>query len=132
MKKTLFLHPVLTLAMLAAALVGCQLTDAPAGEEQVDAEAVAWAITDPGSGLTQEMTDLGSYLFGVDASMPSVASEDSAGETKALGCTASYALYCSGAVGGFTTNAGLPAGAAASLAMTRSARSTSVVSSSDG
>ena len=85
MKKTLFLLPVMAIALIAIVTTGCQWTVEPVSEEQIDAEAVAWLITDPANGLTQEVADLGSYLFGVDGSVQNVAPQDSTVESKALG-----------------------------------------------
>jgi hypothetical protein len=97
----MFIFPILIL--LAVAMIGCQFSD-PSSEEQVDAETVAWLITDPANGLTQEVADLSSYLFGVDGSVQNVAPQDSTVESKAFGVSASYAIYCSGSLGGFTWN----------------------------
>lgn len=60
--------------------------------------AVAWLITDPANGLTQEVADLGSYLFSLGSTQSSTI------ESKAFGVTASYALYFSGKLCGFTWN----------------------------
>jgi hypothetical protein len=79
-------------------MIGCQLEE-PSSEEQIDAEAVAWLITDPANGLAQEVADLGSYLFSVNGSTQSLTAE-----SKAFGITASYALYFCGKLGGFTWN----------------------------
>ncbi|UCF99147.1 MAG: hypothetical protein JSV89_06315 [Spirochaetaceae bacterium] len=78
------------------------MTEEPVSEDQ--AEALAWLITDPTNGLTQEVADLGSYLFGMDGSIQSVAPRDSTVESIALGLTESCALYFCGALGGFTWN----------------------------
>ena len=100
MKRTIILLPALVL--LVPAMIGCQLAE-PSSEEQVDAESVAWLITDPANGLAQEVTDLGSYLFSL-GSTQSAATQGSIIETKALGVTASYALYFCGNLGGFNWN----------------------------
>ena len=100
MKRTIILLPALVLLVLA--MIGCQLAE-PSSEEQVDAESVAWLITDPANGLAQEVTDLGSYLFSL-GSTQSAATQGSIIETKALGITASYALYFCGDLGGFNWN----------------------------
>jgi len=81
MKRTIILLPALVLLVLA--MIGCQLAE-PSSEEQVDAESVAWLITDPANGLAQEVTDLGSYLFSL-GSTQSAATQGSIIETKALG-----------------------------------------------
>lgn len=89
---------LLILAGLLLITVGCQL-GYQESEEQLDAEAVAWLITDPSNVLTQEMADVGSYLFSVDGS-----TQSSTIESKALGITASYALYFTGNLSSFTWN----------------------------
>ncbi len=98
MTRTIYILPALAVLMLA--MIGCQPAE-PSSKEQ--AEAVAWLITDPANGLAQEVADLGSYLFSL-GSTQSTATQSSTVESKALGVTASYALYFCGDLGGFTWN----------------------------
>jgi hypothetical protein len=57
---------LLAAAGLLAVLAGCQLGGVPAAEAE-DAKAIAAEIADPSSGVTQEIEDLGAYLFGEPA-----------------------------------------------------------------
>jgi hypothetical protein len=63
---------LLAAAALLATLAGCQLGGISAAESE-DAKAIAAEIADPSSGVTQEVQDLGTYLFGEPAAKGPVA-----------------------------------------------------------
>lgn len=78
------------LLALSGVFTACELgTDA---EAQYDAEDIAAFISDQASGLTQEIADLGVYLYAP------------VGAGKALGSNALYALYFSGDLSAFGWN----------------------------
>ena len=78
------------LALLSGGFIACELGSDP--ELQYDAEDIAATVSDPASGLTQEIADLGAYLYAPAAG------------GKALGINALYALYFSGDLSAFVWN----------------------------
>lgn len=79
---------LLAAAALLATLAGCQLGGVSAAETE-DAKAIAAEVADPSSGVTQDVEDLGAYLFA---------------EPPAKGPIGRFARFFSGSLGEFDWN----------------------------
>jgi hypothetical protein len=90
---------VVVVTGLAVMLAGCQL--AQEDDARTQAEAIVAAVADASSGITQEVVDLGAYMFALDP-----LSASSSSSSKALGITHSYALYLSGNLNGLEWDEG--------------------------
>src|SRR5512138_3330825 len=93
MKRFVFIFSVL--AALGLLLAGCSLGSIDA-DGQEDADGIAAMATDPAEGLSQEVADIGAFIFG--------GSGGAGAEQKALGLPDGRARFFSGDLANFTWN----------------------------